>query len=253
MQTSELRKQLGCTDGQLTAILHQWNKQSSVRVDPLNDEVPDNIAQQLIQIHQENCRSKRLKAGKKAVAKPSSNQASNIEIESVDWTEALDELGMDESKAIALIEEVGLDRNNLTRSDVIALKDLAPIPAAAADIANHIKSSESIQQGFVDQYIEQRREQAEILADTGNIVFAKALLAGQITGLEQVSDLNSAILADYMATLNQKLDEITQQGKEQPGEIVQKLGTRATVQAQATKTTVNHRQTRMNLSALRNK
>jgi hypothetical protein len=97
----------------------------------------------------------------------------------VDWDEIEDELG---ETALALVQELGLEREAVTRSDFAALKELALSNPVAEDMVNHIGAVGGLSGGLIDEYIRQQRDNAQALADAGNIEFAKTLLQGQIEG-----------------------------------------------------------------------
>ena len=238
MQTTELRKQLGCTDGQLTAILHQWNKQSSVRVDPLSDEVPDNVANNLINLHQSNG-SKRLKADKKAVTQsgtPPQPKAINLEdIETLDWSAALDSIGTDEQTALALVDELEMNPQALTIADCEVLRELAIAENIQTELARSAQSLHDAQLGSFNEALEMAVDanlsQAELIGQAGlNAYLQESLRQTEIAHQVKTKIYTDAIqsITDQMALLGagQQSEKI---GTPRPNDVIQGLGKAATL------------------------
>ena len=68
----------------------------------------------------------------------------------IDWEEIENELG---ETALALVQELGLEREAVTRSDFAALKELALSNPVAEDMVNHIGAVGGLSGGLIDEYI----------------------------------------------------------------------------------------------------
>ncbi|HEY9862750.1 MAG TPA: hypothetical protein V6D21_01095 [Candidatus Obscuribacterales bacterium] len=168
----------------------------------------------------------------------------------VDWDEIEDELG---ETALALVQELGLEREAVTRSDFAALKELALSNPVAEDMVNHIGAVGGLSGGLIDEYIRQQRDNAQALADAGNIEFAKTLLQGQIEGINQVVGLQNLLAGDFQNLIHQRIEELGKRGKERPNELIKDLGKQATVQRQSSEKTRTVRHKKMDLVGLKSK
>ena len=168
----------------------------------------------------------------------------------VDWDEIEDELG---ETALALVQELGLEREAVTRSDFAALKELALSNPVAEDMVNHIGAVGGLSGGLIDEYIRQQRDNAQALADAGNIEFAKTLLQGQIEGINQVVGLQNLLAEDFQNLIHQRIEELGKRGKERPNELIKDLGKKATVQRQSSEKTTTVRHKTLDLVGLKSK
>ena len=168
----------------------------------------------------------------------------------IDWEEIEDELG---ETALALVQELGLEREAVTRSDFAALKELALSNPVAEDMVNHIGAVGGLSGGLIDEYIRQQRDNAQALADAGNIEFTKTLLQGQIEGINQVVGLQNLLAEDFQNLIYQRIEELGKRGKERPNELIKDLGKKATVQRQSSEKTTTVRHKKMDLVGLKSK
>ena len=168
----------------------------------------------------------------------------------IDWEEIENELG---ENALALVQELGLEREAVTRSDFAALKELALSNPVAEDIVNHIGAVGGLSGGLIDEYIRQQRDNAQALADAGNIEFTKTLLQGQIEGINQVVGLQNLLAEDFQNLIYQRIEELGKRGKERPNELIKDLGKKATVQRQSSEKTTTVRHKKMDLVGLKSK
>jgi hypothetical protein len=168
----------------------------------------------------------------------------------IDWEEIEDELG---ETALALVQELGLEREAVTRSDFAALKELALSNPMAEDMVNHIGAVGGLSGGLIDEYIRQQRDNAQALADAGNIEFTKTLLQGQIEGINQVVGLQNLLAEDFQNLIYQRIEELGKRGKERPNELIKDLGKKATVQRQSSEKTTTVRHKKMDLVGLKSK
>jgi hypothetical protein len=168
----------------------------------------------------------------------------------VDWDEIEDELG---ETALALVQELGLEREAVTRSDFAALKELALSNPVAEDMVNHIGAVGGLSGGLIDEYIRQQRDNAQALADAGNIEFTKTLLQGQIEGINQVVGLQNLLAEDFQNLIYQRIEELGKRGKERPNELIKDLGKKATTNQQSSQKTTTVRHKKMDLVGLKSK
>ena len=168
----------------------------------------------------------------------------------VDWDEIEDELG---ETALALVQELGLEREAVTRSDFAALKELALSNPVAEDMVNHIGAVGGLSGGLIDEYIRQQRDNAQALADAGNIEFAKTLLQGQIEGINQVVGLQNLLAEDFQNLIHQRIEELGKRGKERPNELIKDLGKKATTNQQSSQKASTVRQKKLDLVGLKSK
>lgn len=192
--------------------------------------------------------------GQKATAKadetPESFSIEDSEADFVDWDEVEEELG---SGALALVEELGLEPEAITRSDLAALKELALINPVAEDMVNHIEAVGGLSGGLVDEYLRQQRDNAQALADAGNIEFAKTLLQGQIEGINQVVGLQNLLAGDFQTLIQQRIDELGKRESNRPNELIKDLGKKATVQRQSSEKSTKVRHNKLDLVGLKSK
>jgi hypothetical protein len=168
----------------------------------------------------------------------------------IDWDEIEDELG---ETALALVQELGLEREAVTRSDFAALKELALSNPVAENMVNHIGAVGGLSGGLIDEYIRQQRDNAQALADAGNIEFAKTLLQGQIEGINQVVGLQNLLAEDFQNLIHQRIEELGKRGKERPNELIKDLGKKATTNQQSSQKTTTVRHKTLDLVGLKSK
>lgn len=168
----------------------------------------------------------------------------------IDWEEIEEELG---ETALVLLNELGLEREAVTRSDFVALKELALSNPVAEDMMNHISAVGGLSGGLVDEYLRQQRDNAQALADAGNIEFAKTLLQGQMEGIKQVVGLQNLLADDFQASIQQRIEELGNRGKERPEELIKDLGKRATVAQQSSQKSKTIRHNKLDLVGLKSK
>jgi hypothetical protein len=168
----------------------------------------------------------------------------------IDWEEIENELG---ENALALVQELGLEREAVTRSDFAALKELALSNPVAENMVNHIGAVGGLSGGLIDEYIRQQRDNAQALADAGNIEFAKTLLQGQIEGINQVVGLQNLLAEDFQNLIHQRIEELGKRGKERPNELIKDLGKKATTNQQSSQKTTTVRHKTLDLVGLKSK
>ena len=218
-------------------------KQLGLNPSEVEESWGDAIAQHLTGIKPQSLK------GTKPESTPESFSIEDSE-DFIDWEEIENELG---ENALALVQELGLEREAVTRSDFAALKELALSNPMAEDMVNHIGAVGGLSGGLIDEYIRQQRDNAQALADAGNIEFAKTLLQGQIEGINQVVGLQNLLAEDFQNLIHQRIEELGKRGKERPNELIKDLGKKATVQRQSSEKTTTVRHKKMDLVGLKSK
>jgi len=170
--------------------------------------------------------------------------------EFVDWEDVETELG---DGALSLVEELGLKQDAISKSDLAALRELALSNPVAEDMMNHISAVGGLSGGLVDEYLRQQRDNAQALADAGNIEFAKTLLQGQMEGIKQVVGLQNLLADDFQASIQQRIEELGNRGKERPEELIKDLGKQATVAQQSSQKSKTIRHNKLDLVGLKSK
>lgn len=168
----------------------------------------------------------------------------------INWEDIENELG---DGALTLVNELGLEPEAITRSDLAALKELALSNPIAEDMMNHISAVGGLSGGLVDEYLRQQRDNAQALADAGNIEFAKTLLQGQMEGIKQVVGLQNLLADDFQASIQQRIEELGNRGKERPEELIKDLGKQATVAQQSSQKSKTIRHNKLDLVGLKSK
>lgn len=168
----------------------------------------------------------------------------------INWEEVEEELG---DGALSLVNELGLNQDCITQSDLAALKELALSNPVAQDMMNHIAAVGSLSGGLVDEYLRQQRDNAQALADAGNVEFAKTLLQGQIEGINQVVGLQNLLASDFQSLIEQRIEELGKRGKERPEELIKDLGKKATVAQQSSQKSTTVRHNKLDLVGLKSK
>lgn len=168
----------------------------------------------------------------------------------INWEDIEEELG---ETALTLVEELGLNQDAITQSDLAALKELALSNPVAEDMMNHISAVGGLSGGLIDEYLRQQRDNAQSLADAGNIEFAKTLLQGQIEGINQVVGLQTLLAGDFQTLIEQRIEELGKRGKERPNKLIKDLGKQATVAQQISQKTTTVRSKKLDLVGLKSK
>ena len=150
----------------------------------------------------------------------------------VDWDEIEDELG---ETALALVQELGLEREAVTRSDFAALKELALSNPVHQNLADHIGAVGSVQEGLTNEHIRVQYETGTAIGEAGSVALITGLLQSQLNGLQQAYNLQTAINSDFQKIINSQLENLGKTNKGTPDKTVQELGKQATSNQQNSK------------------
>jgi hypothetical protein len=143
----------------------------------------------------------------------------------VDWEDVEGELGDD---ALALVNELGLNQDCITQSDLAALRELALSNPVHQNLADHIGAVGSVQEGFTGEHIRQEFEKGLAIGEAGSVALLTGLLQSQLNGLEQAYTLQTAINSDFQKILNAQLEQLGKTNKGTPDKTVEDLGKKAT-------------------------
>ena len=152
--------------------------------------------------------------------------------EFIDWDDVESELGQG---ALALVEELGLNQDAISKSDLAALRELALSNPVHQNLADHIGAVGSVQEGFTGEHIRQEFEKGLAIGEAGSVALITGLLQSQLNGLEQAYNLQTAINSDFQKIINSQLENLGKTNKGTPDKTVQDLGKQATANQQNSK------------------
>jgi hypothetical protein len=152
--------------------------------------------------------------------------------EFIDWEEVENELG---DGALSLVEELGLNQDAISKSDLAALRELALSNPVHQNLADHIGAVGSVQEGLTNEHIRQEFEKGLAIGEAGSVALITGLLQSQLNGLEQAYNLQTAINSDFQKIINSQLENLGKTNKGTPDKTVQDLGKQATSHQQNSK------------------
>jgi hypothetical protein len=150
----------------------------------------------------------------------------------IDWEEIENELG---ENALGLVQELGLEREAVTRSDFAALRELALSNPVHQNLADHIGAVGSVQEGLTNEHIRTQYETGTAIGEAGSVALITGLLQSQLNGLQQAYTLQTAINSDFQKIINSQLESLGKTNKGTPDKTVQDLGKQATSHQQNSK------------------
>jgi hypothetical protein len=150
----------------------------------------------------------------------------------IDWEEIENELG---ENALGLVQELGLEREAVTRSDFAALRELALSNPVHQNLADHIGAVGSVQEGLTNEHIRTQYETGTAIGEAGSVALITGLLQSQLNGLQQAYTLQTAINSDFQKIINSQLENLGKTNKGTPDKTVQDLGKCATTNQQNSK------------------
>ncbi|MCB8762199.1 hypothetical protein LJE15_22395 [Planktothrix agardhii 1813] len=150
----------------------------------------------------------------------------------IDWDDIESELG---ENALGLVQELGLEREAVTRSDFAALKELALSNPVHQNLADHIGAVGSVQEGLTNEHIRVQYETGTAIGEAGSVALITGLLQSQLNGLQQAYTLQTAINSDFQKIINSQLENLGKTNKGTPDKTVQDLGKQATSHQQNSK------------------
>lgn len=166
----------------------------------------------------------------------------------IDWEEVEGELG---EGALSLVNELGLNQDCITQSDLAALRELALSNPVHQNLADHIGAVGSVQEGLTNEHIRQEFEKGLAIGEAGSVALLTGLLQSQLNGLEQAYNLQTAINTDFQKILNSQLEKLGKRNQGKPDETVETLGKKATQSQQNSKKTSTVRTQKVDVMAIK--
>lgn len=166
----------------------------------------------------------------------------------IDWEEVKGELG---EGALSLVNELGLNQDCITQSDLAALRELALSNPVHQNLADHIGAVGSVQEGFTGEHIRQEFEKGLAIGEAGSVALLTGLLQSQLNGLEQAYNLQTAINTDFQKILNSQLEKLGKRNQGKPDETVETLGKKATQSQQNSKKSSTVRTSKLDVMAIK--
>ena len=143
----------------------------------------------------------------------------------IDWEEIENELG---DGALSLVQELGLNQDAISKSDLAALRELALSNPVHQNLADHIGAVGSVQEGLTNEHIRVQFETGTAIGEAGNTALIMGMLQSQLNGLQQAYSLQTAINTDFQKILNSQLEQLGKLNQGTPDKTVQDLGKKAT-------------------------
>ncbi|MCF3578877.1 hypothetical protein [Planktothrix agardhii] len=152
--------------------------------------------------------------------------------EFIDWDDIENELG---ETALALVQELGLNQDAISQSDLATLRELALSNPVHQNLADHIGAVGSVQEGLTNEHIRVQFETGSAIGEAGSVALITGLLQSQLNGLQQAYTLQTAINSDFQKIINSQLENLGKTNKGTPDKTVQDLGKQATSHQQNSK------------------
>jgi hypothetical protein len=167
----------------------------------------------------------------------------------IDWEEIESELG---ENALALVNELGLNQDAISQSDLAALRELALSNPVHQNLADHIGAVGSVQEGFTNEHIRVQFETGTAIGEAGSVALITGLLQSQLNGLQQAYNLQTAINSDFQKIINSQLENLGKTNKGTPDKTVQDLGKQATSNQQNSKKKTAVRTQKLDVVTIKN-
>jgi hypothetical protein len=167
----------------------------------------------------------------------------------IDWDEVENELG---ENALTLVQELGLNQDAISQSDLAALRELALSNPVHQNLADHIGAVGSVQEGLTNEHIRQEFEKGLAIGEAGSVALITGLLQSQLNGLEQAYTLQTAINSDFQKIINSQLENLGKTNKGTPDKTVQDLGKQATSNQQNSKKKTSVRNSKLDVVTIKN-
>ena len=195
---------------------------------------PDNLTEGegvAIANHLTGTKPATLKGTKPETPTPESFSIEDSE-EFIDWEEIENELG---DGALSLVQELGLNQDAISQSDLAALRELALSNPVHQNLADHIGAVGSVQEGLTNEHIRTQFETGSAIGEAGSVALITGLLQSQLNGLQQAYTLQTAINSDFQKIINSQLESLGKTNQGIPDKTVQDLGKCATSNQQNSK------------------
>jgi len=166
----------------------------------------------------------------------------------INWDEVENELG---ENALTLVQELGLNQDAISQSDLAALRELALSNPVHQNLADHIGAVGSVQEGLTNEHIRQEFEKGLAIGEAGSVALITGLLQSQLNGLEQAYTLQTAINSDFQKIINSQLENLGKTNKGTPDKTVQDLGKQATSNQQNSKKKTSVRNSKLDVVTIK--
>lgn len=233
-----LSKQLDVSETELLIAI----KQLGLNPSEIEESWLDAIAQHLTGIKPQSLK------GSKPESTPESFSIEDSE-EFIDWDDVESELGQG---ALALVEELGLNQDAISQSDLAALRELALSNPVHRNLADHIGAVGSVQEGLTNEHIRTQYETGSAIGEAGSVALITGLLQSQLNGLQQAYTLQTAINSDFQKIINSQLESLGKTNKGTPDKTVQDLGKQATSNQQNSKKSSTVRSQKVDVMTIKN-
>jgi hypothetical protein len=167
----------------------------------------------------------------------------------IDWEEIENELG---ENALALVQELGLNQDAISQSDLAALRELALSNPVHQNLADHIGAVGSVQEGLTNEHIRVQFETGTAIGEAGSVALITGLLQSQLNGLQQAYTLQTAINSDFQKIINSQLENLGKTNKGTPDKTVEDLGKQATSNQQNSKKKTSVRTQKLDVVTIKN-
>ena len=220
-----LSKSLNCSETELLIAIKQLG---------LNPSEIEERWEGAIANHLNGTSPQKLNGG--TVPKPEKPTPESFSIEDsedfINWEEIENELG---ENALSLVQELGLNQDAISQSDLAALRELALSNPVHQNLADHIGAVGSVQEGLTNEHIRVQYETGTAIGEAGSVALITGLLQSQLNGLQQAYNLQTAINSDFQKIINSQLENLGKTNKGTPDKTVQELGKQATSNQQNSK------------------
>jgi hypothetical protein len=232
-----LSKSLNCSETELLIAI----KQLGLNPSEVEESWHDAIANHLTGIKPQTLK------GTKPESTPESFSIEDSE-DFVDWEEIENELG---DGALSLVEELGLNQDAISQSDLAALRELALSNPVHQNLADHIGAVGSVQEGLTNEHIRVQFETGSAIGEAGSVALITGLLQSQLNGLQQAYNLQTAINSDFQKIINSQLENLGKTNKGTPDKTVQDLGKCATSNQQNSKKKTSVRNSKLDVLTIK--
>jgi len=167
----------------------------------------------------------------------------------INWDEVENELG---ENALTLVQELGLNQDAISQSDLAALRELALSNPVHQNLADHIGAVGSVQEGLTNEHIRVQFETGTAIGEAGSVALITGLLQSQLNGLQQAYTLQTAINSDFQKIINSQLENLGKTNKGTPDKTVEDLGKQATSNQQNSKKKTSVRTQKLDVVTIKN-
>ncbi len=166
--------------------------------------------------------------------KPTRPDETLEELETIDWTDALAEIGVDETTALALVEELEMNPKALTVDDIEALQDLILNDGIQRQLATAAQSVNSARMGLVNESLDMAAAEGEQLGHLQNCTRLQSKLLTRLKGLDQEYALETELHHGFTTVIRGQMQRLGQgqptpntEDAPDPNAIIGQLGKQA--------------------------